>query len=380
MSRGKKIGITVLIVSAILVLLTLFTVKLINDLFTDIGNTLSEILPTGIEDEDIIDYIKAEHDFDIEVINNQGPLHPKTGHGGVANVVSEENAIEFDVFISSFGNIKGDNYLFIKNLPEMKKEISEDVKKLENEQLQFVSVDVDEENSTFKLSVTIPESISYEDQEFLQLIDKTLTVVLERNKQLQKEYNVDISRVYFDFDPEDDALGELIRISYQFQNLYHSLEDLQNELIRQNSKTIFSLFESKDLEELKVIEGELPWLYTLESNPLKCLEFNGFTSCDSYAVSLEFSDDQAYDDFVEHRYDNPETIEMVFNTIQLLQATNLPIDQFIGPNLFLPKDLSLQATSEKELLKQDPNNEFGYLKIDITDIKEIKTKEDIMFE
>src|SRR5699024_6207263 len=123
-------------------------------------------------------------------------------------------------------------------------------------------------------------------------------------------------------------------------------------------KTILSLFAASDLEELELIAEDLPWLYTFETSPLKCLKFNGFASCDSYAVSLEFSDDQTYDDFVEHRYDNPETIEMIFDTIQLLQSVNIPIDQFNGPKLFLPDDLSMQTKTEKELLKQDSDIDF----------------------
>src|SRR5699024_6765812 len=70
-------------------------------------------------DEDIVSYVKKEHDMDVDVIDNYGPENLKSGSGGSARVETNDG-VEFDVFINTFGAITGDNYEYLLAIPHIK--------------------------------------------------------------------------------------------------------------------------------------------------------------------------------------------------------------------------------------------------------------------
>ena len=111
--------------------------------------------------------------------------------------------------------------------------------------------------------------------------------------------------------------------------------------------------------------------------PLECLQFNGLSGCASYAVSIGLKD---FEDYSNHRYDQPEVKDQIFAVIQLLQNVDLPIDHLVINSLYVPSDLTLQNEMEEQLLEKDPNQAFHHETVEIRAIQEIDSVDEIVFE
>lgn len=304
-NRRKKLLFTIVAVIAFVGVIFLWSVSIV---FKTVDDAITGIFSGKHSDEDIVKYVKEKHGLDVRVIENTGPKHLKTGSDGVATVVTTDGSIEFSVFINSFGRISDDNYEYIIALPEIEQLINEDIEELTSTQFEEIMLLTDEYDQTLNLQLTLPDSIDYTDDTFIKRVDQAIKVFQQRNQQLKNDYNFHLEYMYITIAPDEGKiLSTTDALLFNLEYEYDSVEDLQDELIERNHKRVMQLFVHEDLPKLEEVSEHLPELYQFEpishnmDTPLDCLQFNGFSSCESYAVSIDLAEETDFDDFLNHR-------------------------------------------------------------------------------
>lgn len=373
------------------ILLTIFAAIVVIFVWSilNIFKTVEDAFSGGQSNEGIVKYVKEKHGIDVQIIENTGPRHLERGTDGVATVRTTDDSIEFSVFINSFGSISDDNYEYMVALPEIEHLIDEDIKQLTPNPMKEIRLLTDERYKTLDLLFILPNSINYEDNEFIERVDQAIKVFQQRNKQLKNDYKYYLENLFIKIPPPEETFHTTTdALLYDLEYEYDSVEELKDELITRNHRTVMQLFVDEVLAKLDPVSESLPKHYQFVTfshshrigTPFDCVQFDGFAGCKSYAVSIELAEETDYDDFENHRYDNAEVKKEIFEVIQVLQTVDLPIDHLVVVDLYVPKDLTLQNESEEQLLQKEANIMFHYETVEIRNIREIKAVDEIVFE
>lgn len=364
------------------------SVLIINMLFSTVTsgfkNTFSPIL-SAHSNEDIIKYMKDKHNIEVRVIDNKGPKNIKTGDkGGAVVETNNENKVKFDVFINSFGAISGDNYEYNKAVKMLDHHFqqSDDLKQLQKNGYLYAYFDAIIRSKEFVVhfKLVIPDDLTFYDQKALALFNTAITT-MKKWQEISSEYDLLLEEITVMYDKSNLAFDHIL---INLNESYDSIDELGLNIASNNIETFEEQFIYEDHKKIENITNPLNNV-ALQKRPinktyLTCNQLIAIDQCGSYSVSLTHMDRINGNNAPEFRYDNLEIRENLFTMIQLLKEVDLPIDKVIVNHLYVPRDLDHQVHSEEELEQLDIRSYFSYQTVEITNIQEISSANDIYFE
>lgn len=361
---NKNVKAILIVVGAIFVLFglpMLIVGFLISNTVQDVRDTFS----AAYTDEDIIEYVKETHGFDVEVIENEGRRSDSGSLGGVLMqdaVVKTQapDSTQFTVHINVFGKITGDNYEDVKIRQKLNQALraSESYKQLEN--LGFSHIHFGKDQSVPTFTMNFAEERKFGDEETLQMLYEAIPIVKEwQNKAAEEGIHFDTVNVH--------------ELQMDLQESYDSWRDFGNKLATENIESFTYQFINKNKEEFAEIEAKLSD-FNLYGSSLKCNKMEVYNECAAYSLKL-------FPDRNDHvfRYDEQEDHENLLHAIQLVDDLDLPIETIIV-RVYAPSDPEDQMYTADELIKRDGYAEFATREVTITNLKEISSIDDIYLE
>lgn len=324
----------------------------------------------GYSNEDIIEYVEEEHDFEVEVLRNEGR---DPGSKGLqvqdARVRQmEDDQLEFDIFINTFGRITGDNYKEIKQRFDLNQAYRNSELFRDLQQLGFIDLSFGEEEDDPQFYIALPENRYMADQETLQMLFDAIPLLKKLQAQVSKEG--------YEFD-EVSVHGATLEIDTH----YKSPEDLGNQFAARNIPNFVYQFIEDDRDQLREI---LPQLQSYGFNKdgnnsmLECYEIVEYHQCHAYELNLyPYEDPEADHDFF--RYDDENDRKNLFQAIMEIKKIELPIKKIRVNSVYSPENPDDQLYSEEELEARDEIVHFAKRTVEIINFDKLETAKDIEF-
>lgn len=384
----KKILLVFGVIFSIVLVSTLLLMLLLNGTPKEKGGkeqSFFDSFKSAHTDDDIIQYVKKEHDIDISVLDNYGKKHLKTGDGGFATVVTNDN-VRFEVFINSFGAITGDNYKYILAVPEILGVIDEsgDLDEITRSGFKDVEILTDDETQTLEVLLKIPLSLHLADEQFMERLKIAHHKINEWNDSIQAEYDLMFDTLKLSYEQVDDKDAPITGTLFiDMHEDLNTIEEIEQYIIQRNDKVIAGLFIHEDIKQIETISEGLPGKIVFEpyyqETALQCREFASFDTCESYAVAIALDEDHDLEDLQSFRYDNEQVKDDLFKVIQQIQTVDLPIVTLVIQKLYIPENIENQDYPENVLLENNPEEHFSYKTVEIRDITTIESVSDIKF-
>ncbi|GIN72138.1 hypothetical protein J14TS2_26130 [Bacillus sp. J14TS2] len=324
----------------------------------------------GYSNEEIIEYVEEEHGFVVEVLSNEGRDPSSKGlvvqDARVRQV--DEDQLEFDIQINTFGKIKGDNYKEIKqrfdlNLAYQNSELFHDL-----QQLGFTNLSFGEEADDPEFYIALPTKQYMADPETLQMLYDAIPLL----KKLQAE----VSKEGYEFN-EVSVHGANLEIGTSYQ----SPEDLGNKFAADNISHFEYQFIENDREQVQEI---LPQLqnhgFNKDNNDsmLTCYEMVEYQQCHAYELTLH-SYESAEDDHDSLQYDVENDRDNLFQAIEEINKVELPIKKIRVDSVYTPENPDDQVYTEEELRARDGVVQFANRTVEIINFDKLETAKDIEF-
>src|SRR5699024_8550436 len=141
---------------------------------------------------------------------------------------------------------------------------------------------------------------------------------------------------------------------------------------------------TEELQNIAYLEDEfdtLQFTNNFNQKPLICNEIHTLDKCENYTLFVSYPSRSSVDLKNDFRYDDPEVKEMLFETIQMINDSESPINQLSIELLYRPSDLEYQYETEEEIReKSEKRIHFNAKQTLIKNLPEIETVDDIMFE
>lgn len=324
----------------------------------------------GYSNEEIIEYVEEEHGFVVEVLSNEGRDPSSKGlfvqDARVRQV--DEDQLEFDIQISTFGKIKGDNYKGIKQRFDLNHAYQDSELFRNLQQLGFTNPSFGEEADDPKFYIALPEKRYMADQETLQMLFDAIPFL----KKLQAE----VSKEGYKFD-EVSVHGANLEIDAPYQ----SPEDLGNQLAADNISHFEYQFIEDDREQVQEI---LPQLQSYGFNKddnhsgLECYEMVEYQQCHAYELTLH-SYESVEDDHDSLQYDDENDRDNLFQAIQEINKVELPIKKIRVDSVYTPENPDDQVHTEEELKARDGVVQFANRTVEMINFGKLETSKDIEF-
>lgn len=375
-------GVILSIIMIFALTITLITSS-IHDLVTDITESpIVGSFKSAHTDKDIIEYVKDEHGLDVTVVENHGPKNIKTGRDGYA-IVSPKNATRFKVFINSFGAISGDNYSYLKAKPQIKKSVenSDEALQITDKYFDELKVLTDDESRRFEIALTIRPSVDLADQAFLEALYNTYEVIQAWNIDFKESYDYVIRQLNLSYhdDDVDAPITETLKLTIADESL--TIDELEAYLFESAQEALNEMFVQEHSEVLSDINGELPEEFIVPSQGdeerLQCASYTSFAECNSFKllIGINKASDRTYG--FEFRHDNPDVIELLMDTIKLVNTTDLPIDTLILQGFDLPEEINKTDVSADERFTEDSIEAYDDDYVEVRHVGKIESADDI---
>lgn len=361
---NKNLKAILIVVGAIIVLFGL-PMLIVGSLISSTVQDVRDSFSSAYTDEDIKKYVKETHGFDVEVIKNEGR---RSGSDSLGGLLMEDAVVkspapdstQFTVYISTFGKITGDNYENVKTRQKLNQALQNSDSYAELESMGFSHIHFGKDKSVPTFTMNFIEERKFGEEETLQILYEAIPIIKEWQDKAAEE------NVHFD---TVDFHG----LQMDLQQPYDSWRDLGNSLAAENIESFTYQFINQDKEKVEEIEAELSDL-NLYGSSLKCYEMKVYDECAAYSLKLSLDDnDNAF------RYDDQQDKENLFNSIQLVHNLDLPIEK-ITLRMYTPSDLEDQIYTEEELKDREGYVEFATRDVEITNLGEISSVDDIYFE
>lgn len=330
---------------------------------------MKDMFTTAYTNEDIIDYVRKEHGFQVEVISNEAQEPAESGsflkEDAVVKTV-EKDAIQFNVQISFLGKITGDNYKEViarKNLNKVFRK-SPDLQQLEELGFSYLRFGKDSSVPTFTMELSEDRKLG--DEATLQMLYESILILKEWQDQAA-EYDVEFEQI---------TIGGL---EIDIQSEYKSWRDLGNRLAAKNIKEFTYQFHVQDYEKMEEIEEQLNAL-DLDGSSLECYVMEVIDECAAYSFTLSKRKETRFEDSRSFRYDDQGDKDDLFQAIQIIRNVNLPIEKVIINKIYTPNDSEKQCKTKQELENQGEYIDFATREVSIENLQEIISVEDIYFE
>lgn len=333
-------------------------------------------------DEDIVSYVKKEHDMDVDVIDNYGPENLKSGSGGSARVETNDG-VEFDVFINTFGAITGDNYEYLLAIPHIKSTIedSEEVDEIIASGIEDVTLLTDDESKKLDVLLKNSEPFHAVDEQFLEQIFMAYNIVKSWKDMIKSEHDLMIGTLEISYEQDSDDGSAPSRLFVSMDEDFRTIEELEQYLVQRNSRVFTEAFLENDMKQLDKIRNQMPEMFDFvaDNNEMECTQFASFDTCDTYRLIVGLHEDEDFEAFQQFRYDNEQVIDDLFEITQLIQTLDLPQIELIVEDLYAPDDLGKQNYSEEQLLDKNPDEQFSYLTVEVVDAQQVTSVDQIEF-
>src|SRR5690625_5208448 len=361
---NKNLKVILIVVGVIFVLVGL--PMLIAGFF--LSSTIQDVqdsFSSAYTDEDIIEYVKKTHGFDVEVIENEGR---KSGSDSLGGLLMEDAVVktlapdstQFTVHISMTGRISGDNYEDVKIRQKLNQALQNSDSYEELESIGFSDIHFGKDKSVPTFTMKFIEERKFGDEETLRMLYESIPIIKEWQDKAAEE------NVHFDIVNFHDLQMDL-------RYPYDSWRDLGNRLATENIESFTYQFINQAKEKVDQIDADLNDL-NLNSSSLKCYEMRVYDECAAYSLKLSpQNDDNVF------QYDEQDNDENLFQAIQLVNNLDLPIEE-IKIRIYTPSDPENQEYTAEELIKRDGYAEFITRDVTITNLKEISSVDDIHFE
>ncbi|MBO0994199.1 hypothetical protein [Bacillus sp. SD088] len=324
----------------------------------------------GYSNEEIIEYVEKEHDFVVEVLSNEG--RDPSGKGLFVQDARvrqvDEDRLEFDIQISTFGKIEGDNYKEIKQRFDFNQAYQNSELFRDLQQLGFINPSFGKEADDPKFYIALPENRDMADQETLQMLFDAIRLV----KKLQDE----VSKEGYEFD-EVSVHGAHLEIDAPYQ----SPEDLGNQLAADNISHFEYQFIEDDREQVQRILSQLQSYGFNKDNDhsrLECYEMIEYQQCHAYELTLH-SYESAEEDHDFFRYDDENDRKHLFQAIEEINKVELPIKKIRVASVYTPENPDDQFYPEEELKVRDGFVYFAKRTVEMTNFDKLETAKDIEF-
>lgn len=366
---NKNLKAILIVVGAIFVLVGLPI--LIAGFF--ISSTLQDIqdsFSSAYTNEDIIEYVKKTHGFDVEVIENEG--RDKSSFGGIViqdavvkTLDLEADPTQFNVHISVLGSISGDNYVDVKTRQKLNQALRTSGSYQVLEDLGFSHIHFGKDQSVPTFTMNFLEERRFGDEETLQMLYEAIPIIKEwQNKAAAEDIHFDTVNFH--------------ELQMDMQQSYDSWQDLGNVLAMENIESFTYQFINQDKEKLDKIEVALNDL-NLYGSSLKCYEMKVYDECEAYSLKISIHDDAHRMNDKNFQYDDLGDKEDLFNAIQLVSNLDLPIEE-VSVRMYAPNDPEDQTYTEEELEEREEYVFFATRDIVIKNLGNISTVDDIYFE
>lgn len=333
-------------------------------------------------DEDIVSYVKKEHDMDVDVIDNYGPENLKSGSGGSARVETNDG-VEFDVFINTFGAITGDNYEYLLAIPHIKSTIedSEEVDEIIASGIDDVTLLTDDESKKLDIILKNSEPFRAVDEQFLEQIFMAYNIVKSWKDMIKSEHDLMIGTLEISYEQDSDDGSAPSRLFVSMDEDFRTIEELEQYLVQRNSRVFTETFLENDMKQLDEIRDQMPEMFDFvaDNNEMECIQFASFDTCDTYRLIVGLHEDEDFEAFQQFRYDNEQVIDDLFEITQLIQTLDLPQIELIVEDLYAPEDLGKQNYSEEQLIDKNPDEQFSYLTVEVVDAQQVTSVDQIEF-
>ncbi len=378
---GSTFGAIILI---IVLLWVLFPETPEKDRTEDEDESFFDSFVSAHTDEDIVSYVEKEHDMDVDVIDNYGPKHLKTGRGGSARVKTNDG-VEFDVFINSFGAITGDNYEYLLAIPNIKSTIedSEEVDEIIASGIEDVTLLTDDESKKLDVLLENSELFHSVDEQFLEQIFMAYNIVKPWKDMIKSEHDLMIDTLQISYEQDSDDGLAPSRLFVSMDEDFRTIEELEQYLVQRNSRVFTENFLENDMKQLDKIRDQMPEMFDFVADnygmEMECTQFASFDTCDTYRLIVGLHEDEDFESFKQFRYDNEQVIDDLFEITQLIQTLDLPQIELIVEDLYAPDDLGKQNYSEEQLLDKNPDEQFSYLTVEVVDAQQVTSVDQIEF-
>lgn len=368
---NKPLKITLIVLGTLFVLIGVPLI-IIGYMITSTVQEVKEVFTTAYEDEDIIEYVDETHGIEVKVLANEGRDPTSLGGLGMndAHVETIENdPVQFTVYISTFGKITGDNYEDVLLRMELNELLQQSASYKQLEDLGFYDIRFGDDESFPTFAMDVPYDLGLGDKETLQMLYDAIPIVKEWQDEAEKR-GLEFDNIY------------LHGLQMDVNRQYKSWEDLGNKLAAENIDNFSYLFIDQDKEQVQQIESELQDVgFTIDTSDmlLECYKMEVYDECASYALIVH-TDEDANENDVEFRYDDPKDRENLFKAIQIVRNVELPIQELIVEKVHLPHDPKYQDQTEGELEDREEHIHFANWDATIKNLEDISSKDDIYFE
>lgn len=362
MSKKKRNRKTIWITLAlVLVIIVILPFALIGFFIADSVKSITDSV--GYSNEDIVEYVDEQYGIEVAVLSNPGRNAGSKGLK-VSNArvqTLDEDKLEFDIHINTFGMITGDTYEIVKMKHDLNKHYHGSHVFQLLSALGFEEISFGKEAEDPPLHLSLPEEVGMADIEAHEMMYEALPILKEiRTETAALGYEMNTVSVN----------GATLHVTMD----YPSNEDLANKMASENIEFFTSPFIEEDWKLLEAVQETIAWLGFQENKlTLQCEEMIVYTECHTYSIQL------SPDDSMEMRYDSEEDKETILSAVHAIQTVDLPINHIKIHSVYTPADPLHQPYDEEEL-KERGESGFGYRTVSLRNLDEIESIEDLFFE
>ena len=362
MSEKKRNRKTIWITLAlVLVFIVILPFALIGFFIADSVKSITDSF--GYSNEDIMEYVDDQYDIEVAVLSNPGR---DAGSKGLkvndARVQTlDEDKLEFDIHINTFGMITGDTYEIVKMKHDLNKQYRGAQLFKQLSALGFEEISFGKEAEDPPLHLSLPEEVGMADTEAHEMMYEALPILKEiRTETAALDYEMDTVSVN----------GATLHVTVDYQ----SVEDLANQLASENIDFFTYPFIEEDRKPLEPIQETIAELGFHDNElALQCEEMVVYTECNTYSIQLSPVDS------MELRYDSEDDKDTILSAVHEIQTIDLPINHIKIHSVYTPADPLYQLFDEEEL-KERGESGFGYRTVSLRNLDDIDSIEDLFFE
>lgn len=331
----------------------------------------TRMFESAYSDEDIKEYVEDTHDFKVRIIENEGREPSSFGGLSMKDAIVEtvdEDRIEFTVYISTFGNITGDNYKDVVARSELNEQLPESVLNHQLQELGFTNIQFGDDESDDAFSMSLPSELSINDAESLQIIYESIPTLKElQAKAKEKDIDVDVVHV-------DDVEVDL-------QVDYTSWEDFANKLANENIDSFAAPYTKEVNEKMEDINEDLNEVHFNTERPstVECLEMDGYDDCAAYSLILQADYETEVQTGTMFHYDDDESKQNFLDAMDIINEAGLSFDKVFIENAYVPDEEEDQIYTEEELEEQDGVPHFVMTRVEVENVNEVSDIDDITF-
>lgn len=219
-------------------------------------------------------------------------------------------------------------------------------------------------------------------QKTIQVVNEVLPVAKKWQDTAKNKQKLDLKEIRFEaYDDEENQQTVKLNIENAPKD---SLEELEKYLLEKNIDAFTQHLVTEELQNIAYLEEEFDILQFSDNRnqkPLTCNEIHTLNDCESYTLFVSYPSRSPVEIGREFRYDDLEVKEMLFETIQMINDSDSPINQLSIEMLYRPSDLEYQYETEEEVRENSEKRiHFNAKQTLINNLPEIETVDDIIFE